>query len=107
MIRHVDATTDFDFRPLTEDQAGAWAKLLAAIATADNDDEVFSEEDLLEDFANPRHDFPQGSIAVYGGATMVGYSLLDVLGLSAQEPRIHHDGGVHPDCRGRGLGARL
>ncbi len=97
----------FELRPLTRDDALAWAKLLAAIAKADGDDAVFGEDDLLEDFDDPRHDFPHGSIAAYDGSTMVGCSLLELRALTAQTPRIRQEGGVHPDFRGRGLGAEL
>jgi mycothiol synthase len=97
----------FELRPLTRDQAPAWARLLGVIARADGDDEVFGEEDLLEDFDDPRFDFPLGSIAACDGEAMVGYSLLELRDLTTQTPRIRQEGGVHPDHRGRGLGAEL
>lgn len=97
----------FALRPLTRDRASDWARLLAVIARADGDDEVFGEEDLIEDFDDPRRDFPLGSIAAYEGEAMVGYSVLDLRKLMTEHPSIRQEGGVHPDYRGRGLGSEL
>lgn len=96
-----------DLRPLTRDRASDWAKLLAVIARADGDDEVFGEEDLIEDFDDPRRDFPLGSVAAYDGEAMIGYSVLDLGKLMTGRPSIRQEGGVHPDYRGRGLGSEL
>ncbi len=65
------------------------------------------EEDLLEEFDDPDADFPDGSIAAYDGAVMVGWGVLGMR--SAAEP-VHEMGmfgAVHPAYRGRGIGSRL
>lgn len=98
------ADDGFERRPLTPDQARAWARLLAVIARADGDDEVFGEADLLEDFDDPRCDFARGSLALYDGDVMAGWNLLTFRENTAE---IRQSGGVHPGYRGRGLGSEL
>src|ERR1700744_6033704 len=90
--------------PLTPGQAREWAGLLAEIARADGDDEVFGEADLLEDFDNQRHHFPRGSLALRDDGQLVGYNILV---LRENRPEIRQEGGVRPGYRGRGLGAEL
>ncbi len=85
----------------------AWADLVAATEAVDHQDEHVAEEDLLEEFDDPDADFPDGSIAAYDGAVMVGWGILGVR--SAAEP-VHEMGvfgAVHPAYRGRGIGSRL
>ncbi len=94
-------------RPLTPDGAREWAKLLAEIARADGDDEVFGEAELLEDFEHPRHDFDLGSAALYDGDLMVGWTLLTLREKNSEIHQIRQEGGVHPGYRGRGLGSEL
>ncbi len=101
------ADAHLDFRPLTEAAAGQWAQLMSVIAVADSDDTVFGEDDLLEDFHDPDRDFAQGSIAVYDGDVLAGYSVLDVRRAAEEQHDMLQEGGVHPDYRDRGLGTRL
>jgi mycothiol synthase len=97
----------FGWRPIEPEQAGAWARLLAAIEAVDREDEHFSEQDLLAEFSDPYGDFARGSVAAWAGPAMVGY--VHLTSRSAADPvhQMRHRGGVHPDYRGRGLGARL
>jgi mycothiol synthase len=96
----VDLNESFDRRPLTPDDADAWAKLLKAIAEHDGDDEIFSKEDLREDFSDPLRDFAQGSVAVFDGPAMVGYSVLSMRATAEPVHDMRQSGGVHPDYRG-------
>lgn len=97
----------FGWRPIEPEQAGDWAALLAAIEGADQEDEHFSEQDLLEEFADPVADFPRGSVGVWAGPAMVAYAALTPAQAADPVHKLSQYGGVHPDYRGRGLGPRL
>jgi mycothiol synthase len=97
----------FDRRPLTPGDAGAWADLVNAIQDGYGIDDFASEQDLKEEFGYPNQDFPQGSIAVYDGRTMVGYGLLAFRSVADPVHHVSYDGGVHPSYRRRGLGGEL
>lgn len=97
----------FDWRPIDPGQAAAWAALVAAIEAEDRQDEHVAEQDLLEFFTDPDLDFPSGSVAVYDGGEMIGYSL--VIARTEADP-VHQArcmGGVHPRYRQRGIGSQL
>jgi mycothiol synthase len=97
----------FCWRPVEPGDVAGWCALLAAIQVADQDWEVFTEQELLEDFGDPDIDFSRGSTSVYDDATMAGYGML--ISRSEADPvhemRLH--GGIHPAWRRRGLGGRL
>jgi mycothiol synthase len=97
----------FGWRPIEPGDAGAWARLLAAIQAADQSWDFFSEQDVREEFADPRMDFPRGSMAVFDGDAMIGYGTLMVRDAADPVHEMHTSGGVHPDGRRRGLGRRL
>lgn len=99
--------TGFSWRPIEPKDTGNWAALLVAIQSADRDWEYLSEQDLLEDFDSPDHDFPRGSMAIYDGATMVGFGQLMTRDEADPVHEMRYWGGIHPDWRGRGLGGRL
>jgi mycothiol synthase len=94
-------------RPITPEQVGTWAALQASIARADGTDEIFGADDLLEEFDDPLTDFGSGSIAVYDGDAMIGYSVLTARESAEPAHDMRQDGGVHPDYRGRGIGSAL
>jgi mycothiol synthase len=96
-----------DRRPLAPDDAGDWAALLNAIQDADGGDDYTSEQDLLEAFSRPDQEFASGSTAIYDGLTMVGYGVLSRRRVADPVHDMHHEGGVHPSYRGRGLGGEL
>jgi mycothiol synthase len=98
---------EFSWRPIEPGDAGEWARLLAAIQAADQTWDVFTEADLLEHFADPSLDFPHGSVAVFDGATMVGYDLLMPRGAADPVHDMRSMAGVHPDYRRRGIGGAL
>ncbi len=98
---------DFDCRPLDPGQVQAHADLLASIVAADDDNDIMTTDDLLEDFSDPRLDFERGSLACYDGELMVGYST--IMRRSSADPvhEMRQWGGVHPAYRGRGIGTGL
>ena len=98
---------NFDFRPITPDDAGVCAALINLIARHDGDSEFFSKEDLLEEFSDPLSDFEHGSIAVFDGTELVGYSVLTASGAAEPFHDMREWSSVHPDYRGRGIGSWL
>lgn len=99
--------TKFAQRPLSPDQAPAWATLYMAILVADADDDILGEEDLAEEFADPLNDFPRGSMAVYDGAAMIAYCTVYQRGSADPVHEMRQSGGVHPDYRNLGIGTQL
>jgi mycothiol synthase len=97
----------FRRRPIAVADARDWVALLTAIEDADGGGEYVGEGDLRDRFANPDQDYPRGSIAIYDGAAMVGYGVLNCRGSADPVHDMRHEGGVHPSYRGRGLGAGL
>jgi mycothiol synthase len=108
----VSIDTDFSWRPLQRSEIPAWAGLVSAVQTADRDEELFGEEDLAEEFDDPRADFSRGSMAVFDGGIMIGFAMVIP---SSQPPdagtegvhQIDAWGRVHPKYRGLGIGTRL
>ena len=97
----------FDRRPLTPAQVPAWAELISAVCAADTDNEILTEADLLEEFDEPLADFDRGSLAIYDGQTMIGFSLVMVRRAADQEHELRQWGKVHPGYRGAGVGTDL
>lgn len=95
------------WRPIEPGDAGEWARLLAAIQAADGTWDLLTEADLREEFADPSLDFPHGSVAVFDGATMVGFDLLMPRGAADPVHDMRSMGGVHPGYRRRGIGGAL
>jgi mycothiol synthase len=107
MMRAMVDDREFDWRPIERSDAAGWAQLLAAIREVDKTWEYFSEEDLLEDFGDPYHDFERGSVAIFHDGLMVGYGLLAARAAAAPVHEMQYQGGVHPAYRGRGVGGQL
>jgi len=103
----VATETRFAYRPLSIDHVQAWAELYAAILVADADDDILGEDDLAEEFADPRSDFARGSMAVYDGAAMVAYCILYLRNTAEPVHEMRQSGGVHPDYRNLGIGSQL
>jgi len=97
----------FRRRPISVADAGDWASLLTAVEDADGGGDFVSEADLRDRFANREQDYPRGSIAIYNGAAMVGYGVLNCRGTADPVHDMVYEGGVHPSYRGLGLGGEL
>jgi mycothiol synthase len=103
----VSIEVSFDRRPLSPDQSRSWAELVTAIQVADHDSEIQGEDDLLEEFADPLCDFERGSVALYDGEAMVGYSVIESRNVADPVHAMRLHGGVHPGYRGLGIGSVL
>jgi mycothiol synthase len=97
----------FSWRPIEPGDAANWSALLAAIQAADQDWEFFTEQDLLEEFDDPHHDFAHGSTSIHDDGTMVGYGVLLTRDSADPVHEMRFKGGIHPACRRRGLGGQL
>lgn len=96
-----------DRRPITPDDAGAWAALITAIQDADGSDYYVSEQDVREQFGSPNLDFARGSMAIWDGGTMAGCAVLACRSAADPVHDMRQNGGVHPAYRDRGLGGEL
>jgi len=103
----VSTGTELDRRPLGLEQVPAWTELLAAISAADGDTELLSEDNVREEFDEPGCDFERGSVALYDGAAMVGYTMLVARDSATDSHDMWQFGGVHPAYRRLGLGTEL
>lgn len=99
--------TTLSRRPIAARDARALAELLNAIEAVDVFGEYYSESDAAEQIDAPTLDLERGTVAIFDGDRMVGYSS------AAHKPRaegVHRvvvSGGVDPAYRRRGLGAQL
>jgi ribosomal protein S18 acetylase RimI-like enzyme len=98
---------DLDWRPIEPKDAAAWSAMLIDIQHADRDWEFLTEQDLLDDFGHPDHDFPRGSMGAFAGRTMAAFGTVRVRSQADPVHDMRYWGGVHPDWRQQGLGARL
>jgi mycothiol synthase len=98
---------DLDWRPIERKDAAAWSAMLIEIQHADRDWEFLTEQDLLDDFGNPDHDFPRGSMGAFSGGAMAAFGTVRVRTEADPVHEMRYWGGVHPDWRQRGLGGRL
>ncbi|GAA1535730.1 GNAT family N-acetyltransferase [Kribbella lupini] len=96
-----------DVRPIGNDDAAAWAELLAAKEKVDAEGENYDADDLLEELADPKLDAARDTIGVWSGEQMVGYGVVRAPDVVVDVHRIHTEGAVHPEWRGRGIGSAL
>ncbi|MCP3800046.1 GNAT family N-acetyltransferase [Allokutzneria sp. A3M-2-11 16] len=95
------------WRPMVDSDIPGWAVLLAAAERVDQQGEHYSEADLREEWADPDIDPERDSIAVLDGSTLVAYAILDKRVTPEGKYRLPSQSVVHPDWRGRGIGAQL
>ena len=98
---------DLDWRPIERTDAAAWSAMLIEIQHADRDWEFLTEQDLLDEFGHPDHDFPRGSMGVFSGGAMAAFGTVTVRSAADPVHDMRYWGGVHPDWRQRGLGGML
>jgi len=99
----------FEWRPLRESDAAAWARLMAAIAGADGDEDAShaSEAEVGESFGDPYRDYEDGSAGIFDGRELIGYGVLTSRPVAEPRHEMRFSGGVHPSFRGKGLGGEL
>jgi mycothiol synthase len=87
--------------------AKSWSGLLADLEATDGGWVYYTEQVLIEDFADPDIDYERGSVAVYDGESLAGYGVLASRPLADEVQPMSFDGGVHPAYRRRGVGGAL
>ncbi|WP_367132791.1 GNAT family N-acetyltransferase [Saccharothrix sp. HUAS TT1] len=95
------------WRPLTTADAEASADLLNAIEVVDRIGENYTAADTLQELVDPCADLERDSLAAFDGDVMVGYVKVRYKPVAEEVHRVFLDGGVHPDHRRRGVGAKL
>jgi mycothiol synthase len=98
----------YDWRALTAADVEAWSGLLDAIVTADRSGERVEAASLAEQLADPQFDPPLDTIAVWSDRQLVAWGWVPApVRRYDGAIRATFRGGVHPDHRGRGVGAQL
>jgi mycothiol synthase len=99
---------DIQLRGISVADTPAWAAMLAAAEEVDRTGEHYSEEDLVEELANPDIDPSRDAVGAFRGAEMLAYFVVyprsNVVG---EGRRIDVEGCTRPDVRGTGLGTRM
>ena len=98
---------DMELRALGRDDIPAWARLLAAVQETDQSGEHYNEADLAEEMDNPDITVGEDIVGAFEDRDLVGY--FSVFPRSANETfqKVHLEGAVRPDRRGRGVGSLL
>lgn len=97
----------FEWRPLRESDAAAWARLMAIIALADGGEKTEDETAIEESFGDPYRDFENGSVGIFDGGSLIGYGVLTSRPVADPRHDMRYAGGVHPSFRNKGLGSEL
>jgi len=106
---------DLTLRPLGTDDIPLLAAHLAAVEAVDATGEHYSEEDLVEEFANPDIEVGKDIVGAFDPSTGSGGTREDLVGYFAVYPRstddvfqkVHLEGSVNPVRRGQGIGTCL
>ncbi len=98
---------DITLRGLDTADIPAWNRLLAEIEQVDRTGEHYNEADLAEEMANPDIELGKDIVGAFVGEDLVGYYSVYPRSGASELHKIHLDGGVRPDHRGRGIGTAL
>ncbi|WP_153396583.1 GNAT family N-acetyltransferase [Ornithinicoccus halotolerans] len=113
MTQSVPATEtrarDYRWDRLRPEDVEAWASLVNHLADVDGTGEFYSVEDLAEEMQEQDLDLVRDTWVVWAGEQMVGFGGVRVNEHPDHDGRvrIHLEGGVHQEHRGRGLGRAL
>ncbi|MGY1724342.1 N-acetyltransferase family protein [Blastococcus sp. SYSU DS0533] len=95
-------------RPLRSDDAPAVAQLLVAAEALDDTGEFPDADDVAEEWTGWEVDPARDGVAVtHADGALAAYAVVSASPTFRGAYRIHLDGRVHPDRRGRGIGTAL
>jgi mycothiol synthase len=94
-------------RPLTLADVPTHAALLAAAEQVDRTNEHYGEDDLVEEYENPDIELGKDIVGAFDGDALVGYFAVYPRLVDDAPLKVHLEGTVHPDHRGRGVGTQL
>ncbi|MFI7060533.1 GNAT family N-acetyltransferase [Kribbella sp. NPDC050124] len=94
-------------RPIDKGDADAWAELLAAKETVDQEGENYDAQDLIDELEDPHLDPALDTIGLWAGGRMIGYGKLHAPEGLVEIDRVRTEGTVHPEWRRRGVGSAL
>lgn len=94
----------FRQRPMTLQDVGGWAELLAAVEAVDRRGESYDADDCAEELTDPEIDLADTAL-VFDGEQPVAYQVLRRR--TGDTPRLFADAAVHPGHRGKGVGTAL
>ncbi|MEU0095501.1 GNAT family N-acetyltransferase [Kribbella sp. NPDC006257] len=94
-------------RPIGKADTQAWAELLAAKEKVEQAGENYDAEDLQEELEDPGLDPGLDTIGLWADGVMVGYGKVQAPDSVVDLHRVRSEGTIHPEWRGRGLGAAL
>jgi len=95
------------WRPLAVSDGAAMADLLNAIDAEDHVWGQYTADDAVEELDSPVDDLPTSTLAVFDGATMLGFSAVHYKPTAEIVHRVQAAGAVRPTHRRRGLGTKL
>jgi mycothiol synthase len=95
------------WRPLALSDGAAMADLLNAVDAEDHVWGQYTAADATEELDSPIVDLPTSTLAVFDGATMVGFSAVHYEPTAEIVHRVQAAGAVRPSHRRQGLGTRL
>ena len=95
------------WRPMAVSDGAAMADLLNAIDAEDHVWGQYTVEDAAEELDSPVDDLPTSTLAVFDGATMLGFSAVHYKPTAEIVHRVQAAGAVRPTHRRQGLGTKL
>ncbi len=108
--RPVPPDLDLRLRALTHADIPQWAALLAAVEQEDRTGEHYNEADLAEEMANPDIEVGKDIVGAFdegAGGDLVGYFSVYPRSSDRTHQKVHVEGSVRPDLRGRGVGTEV
>ncbi|MHA7984988.1 GNAT family N-acetyltransferase [Rathayibacter sp. CAU 1779] len=98
---------DLTWRPMAVSDGAAMADLLNAIDVEDHVWGQYTIEDATEELDSPVDDLGTSTLAVFDGATMLGFSAVHYKPIAQTVHRVQAAGAVRPTHRRQGLGTKL
>jgi ribosomal protein S18 acetylase RimI-like enzyme len=95
------------WRPLAVSDAAAMADLMNAIDAEDHVWGQYTVQDAAEELGSPIDDLPTSTLAVFDGATMLGFSAVHYQPTAEIVHTVQAAGAVRPTHRRQGLGTAL